>query len=178
MRAFPFVLAAAATGATLSLVTASAAGAASAPTPVTFAVAVGTLSISAPIGSVSLGTNGVPGGTLSLPLGTVTVTDARAGTTGWLATVDTVAWVGPSQTIPKTAMTYLPGTATLLLGQVAVVTPGSLTPVAFGGSALTAQTANAVVGNNTAGWNPTLSVAIPGTALAGTYSGTVTHSVL
>jgi hypothetical protein len=33
------------------------------------------------------------------------------------------------------------------------------------------------VGNNTTTWNPTLIVTIPSTAVAGTYTGTVTHSV-
>ena len=39
-------------------------------------------------------------------------------------------------------------------------------------------TASEITGNNVARWTPTISVKIPAGAVAGTYSGTVTHSVL
>jgi len=38
-------------------------------------------------------------------------------------------------------------------------------------------TASGVSGNNTATWNPTISVDVPGTALSGTYTSTITHNV-
>jgi hypothetical protein len=34
-----------------------------------------------------------------------------------------------------------------------------------------------VAGSNSASWNPTIQVAVPGAAVAGTYSATITHSV-
>jgi len=39
------------------------------------------------------------------------------------------------------------------------------------------ETATGVSGNNTAAWNPTITVTIPANALAGTYSTTISHSV-
>jgi hypothetical protein len=41
----------------------------------------------------------------------------------------------------------------------------------------TVQTATAVVGVNTATWNPSIAVTLPAGAQAGTYSATITHSV-
>jgi hypothetical protein len=41
----------------------------------------------------------------------------------------------------------------------------------------TAFSAGSVVGNNSVSWNPTVTINIPSAAVAGTYSGTVTHSV-
>jgi hypothetical protein len=35
----------------------------------------------------------------------------------------------------------------------------------------------ATTGNNFATWNPTVSITLPAQAVAGTYSGTITHSV-
>ena len=147
--------------------------AATAPTPVTAQVGSGALSISAPIVSVNLGT--VPASTSaqseSAPLGAVLVTDARAGTLGWVATVSATAFTGP-QTISASALTYTPGTA-LVVG-VATVTPSTVTGLTAAGAV---QTATGVIGINTAAWTPTVAVTIPADALAGTYSSTITHSV-
>jgi len=41
----------------------------------------------------------------------------------------------------------------------------------------TAFSASALVGNNTASWNPTVNVTIPSAAVAGDYTGTITHSI-
>jgi hypothetical protein len=41
----------------------------------------------------------------------------------------------------------------------------------------TAMSLTAGAGSNAASWNPTLIVAIPAGAVAGLYTGTVTHSV-
>ena len=69
-------------------------------------------------------------------------------------------------------MTYTPGTATVV-GH-ATVTPISLTAMTTAG---TVQTATAVIGVNTATWNPSIAVTIPAGAVAGTYNATITHSV-
>jgi hypothetical protein len=39
-------------------------------------------------------------------------------------------------------------------------------------------TASEISGNNVASWTPTITVKIPAGVLAGTYTGTITHSVL
>jgi hypothetical protein len=39
-------------------------------------------------------------------------------------------------------------------------------------------TATEITGNNTATWTPTITVDVPGNTVAGTYSATITHSVL
>jgi hypothetical protein len=44
-------------------------------------------------------------------------------------------------------------------------------------SSRTAFTLASGVGDNSLSWNPTLIVAVPAAAVAGTYTGTVTHSV-
>jgi hypothetical protein len=41
----------------------------------------------------------------------------------------------------------------------------------------TVQTATAVIGVNTATWNPSIGVVIPAGAVAGSYTATITHSV-
>jgi len=43
--------------------------------------------------------------------------------------------------------------------------------------AVAAVTATGITGDNSATWNPTINVAVAGGKAAGTYSGTITHSV-
>ena len=69
-------------------------------------------------------------------------------------------------------VTYTPGTAVVV--GIATVTPITLTAMTTPG---TVQTATAVLGVNTATWNPSIGVPIPAGAVAGTYSATITHSV-
>jgi hypothetical protein len=76
-----------------------------------------------------------------------------------------------AETIPKSALSYASGTATKT---------GTSTVVAGGGvlsQSRTAYAATAVGGNNTAAWNPTITVTLPAQALAGPYTGVITHSV-
>ena len=40
-----------------------------------------------------------------------------------------------------------------------------------------AVTATGITGDNSATWNPTISVAVPGGTATGVYSATITHSV-
>ena len=77
------------------------------------------------------------------------------------------------QLIPASAVRYAVGS----IGQTGTATftpndPNNLTAV------VPALTASAITGNNTATWNPTLTLAIPGGATLGTYTATVTHSVV
>jgi hypothetical protein len=41
-----------------------------------------------------------------------------------------------------------------------------------------AVTATGITGDNSATWNPTINVAVPGGMAAGVYSATITHSVV
>ncbi|MFD5429590.1 hypothetical protein [Streptomyces sp. NPDC127084] len=147
-----------------------------ADTPVTVQVTSGTLDIAVPTGPVNLGTASVSGSaqTVSSQLGNVTVTDGRGGTAGWTVTANAVDFTGP-QTISVSA----PGSSSYDTPQASVsgtatVTPSDLEPLY---PANPVQTATAVNGINSATWNPTISLTIPGNALAGTYSSTITHSV-
>ncbi|MEY2419168.1 MAG: hypothetical protein QOG90_1848, partial [Actinomycetota bacterium] len=63
------------------------------------------------------------------------------------------------------------GTGTFTPGQLLAANKVTL------GATRTAFSATVVVGNNSAAWNPTVIVNVPANAVAGAYSGTVTHSV-
>ena len=153
-----------------------------ADTTTTFALAAGALSISAPASS-NLGTGSTGAGTLSSQLGAVTVTDARGALLGtWTATVSstdfTTGGATADETIAKGQVTYWSGAATATSG-TAVFTPGQATSANAQALSVarTAFSATAIVGNNSASWNPTLTVNVPATAVTGTYTGTITHSV-
>ncbi|GAA2903770.1 hypothetical protein GCM10010517_69790 [Streptosporangium fragile] len=143
-------------------------------TTVTFTVTAGPLTIAVPT-AVDLG-SGDPSTTIADSLGTVTVTDARgANPSAWTATVSSTDFTASGvPAIPASAVTYTPGAATATSGD-GNFTPG--TPAALSSTPITAFTHSAGTGSNTCSWNPTLSVAVPNTATAVTYTGTVTHLV-
>ncbi|MEU8035984.1 hypothetical protein [Streptosporangium sp. NPDC049078] len=161
----------------LGLAAATALPALAVDTIVTFSITTAGLTISAPstanLGSVAAGATSISG-----QIGPVTVTDDRATLNGsWNASVISTDFTTGGGTAPETIgninVSYSPGSATATTGQ-GTFTPGpggiiNVPRVAFTGTNL--------VGNNTATWNPTLTVTIPTTAVGGTYSGTVTHSV-
>jgi hypothetical protein len=168
-------------GAVLSLL-AFALPASAAGTTTTFILAAGSLSISAPASS-GLGTGSTGGGTLFAQLGTVTVTDTRGALLGaWTGSVSstdfTTGGATANETVAKGQVTYWSGTATASSG-TAVFAPGQA--IAANAQDLsvsrTAFSATVIVGNNSASWNPTVTVNVPAAAVAGTYSGTITHSV-
>jgi len=146
-------------------------------TPVTVEILGGVLSITVPaaadLGSTNPSSNAQ---TVTGSLGPVAVSDLRAGVLGWVATAGSTDFTGPAggggPTIPAATMTYTPGT-TAVVGH-ATVTPISLTAMT---TPSTVQTATAVIGVNTATWNPSIGVVIPAGAVAGTYTATITHSV-
>jgi hypothetical protein len=124
-----------------------------------------------------------PGTTASGELGAVTVTDTRAALTAtWTATVSATSFTTgggtPAETIPASAVTYWSGPATATIG-VGTFIPGQ--PNADDATSLTesatAFTLTEGTGNNSATWDPTLVVSVPSSGVAGTYTGTVTHSV-
>jgi hypothetical protein len=151
-------------------------------TTTTFTLSAGPLAISVPA-SASLGTAATGSASLTAQLGAVTVSDTR-GALGedWTATVSstdfTTGAATSDETIGKGSVAYWSGAATATSG-VAVRVPGQLLAVNAQSlsTSRTAFSATATVGNNSTTWNPTLVVTIPAAAVAGTYSGTVTHSV-
>ncbi|MEO3925409.1 hypothetical protein ABGB07_16290 [Micromonosporaceae bacterium B7E4] len=152
-------------------------------TTVTFDVTAGTLDIDAPA-SADLGA-GAPGTAINGSLGPVTVTDARASAdASWTASVtSTVFTTGtgtPSQTILFSEVDYWSGPLISSTGN-GTFTPAQPTFADRGpldsATPLVAFTHVGGTGNNSATWNPGLSINVPLDAEAGTYTGTVTHSV-
>lgn len=129
-------------------------------TATTFTVSGGLLSITAPAAK-AFGT-GASGAALSSTLGAVQVTDARNSVAGWTASVTATDFKTSSnsaaETIGKANVDYWSGTGTTT--GTAVFTPGQATAsnkVDLGASR-TAYSATGVVGNNSATWNPTVTV--------------------
>jgi hypothetical protein len=137
----------------------------------------GALTISVPVSAGNLGTraNTVQDGVISGLLGQVQVNDARSAVagSGWVARVISTAFTpaaGPA--IAASAVSYTAGAIT----QVGTATytannPGNLTGV------VAAVTATGITGDNSATWNPTIHVNVPGGTAAGVYTATITHSV-
>jgi len=139
------------------------------------------LSITVPT-SVNLGT-GTPGNTLSAALGAVSVLDQRrVSNASWTASVSITNFTTGGATAPETItaghVSYWSGPATSSTG-AATVTPGQANAAAATALGTTATAFTSSVGNGftTAAWNPTLIVTIPASAVVGTYTATVTHSV-
>lgn len=163
--------------AAIALLTAGTAVPASASTA-TVTITGGALTITVPANAGNLGTraNTVSGGIISGPLGEVQVDDARSAVagSGWVASVISTAFtppVGPA--IPATAVGYTVGN--IVKVGTATYTPNdppNLTGVA------PAVTATAITGDNSATWNPTINVTVPGGMAAAVYSATITHSVV
>ncbi|MFC5637813.1 hypothetical protein [Streptomyces bullii] len=85
---------------------------------------------------------------------------------------------GADRQISRSQLSYWSGPATRTSGPGTRL-PGQLTS-AQAQSLNVPRTAFAKTsgsGNNTTAWRPTLIIAIPATAVGGTYTGTVTHSV-
>ena len=155
--------------------TAPTASAAPGDTTTTFALAGSTLSVS--VESTATLSDGTSGATsVSGSLGNVTVTDARGGTTPWSAkaasTTFTNGGTGAGLT-ESTAVTYNSGTVTTT--GISVIGPKGA--VALNATAAEVVAPDSVVGNNTAQWNPTLTVTLPSSSLVGSYTGTITTSV-
>jgi hypothetical protein len=138
----------------------------------------GVLAITVPTSAGSLGSraNSVGGGTISGSLGQVQVTDARSAPagSGWVASVISTAFtpsVGPA--VPASAVSYVAGVIT----QVGTATYAASDPSGLAGVAVVV-TATAITGDNSATWNPTITVTVPGGMAAGVYSATITHSVV
>ena len=160
------------------------AAAASGTTTTTFVVTGGALAITVPA-SVSLGT-AAPGGTITAQMGTIQVTDNRALlAAAWTASVTTTSFTTGGATTPETVpiadVSYWsgPSTASSLPSATGTFTPGQANAAAAVVLSVsrTAFSLASGVGDNSLSWNPTMVVALPAAAVAGTYTGTVTHSV-
>jgi hypothetical protein len=138
----------------------------------------GVLAITVPGSAGSLGTlaNAVGGGTISGPLGQVQVTDARsaAAGSGWVASAISTAFTPPAgPTIAASAVSYTAGVITKTgTATFTANDPGDLTGVSA------AVTATGITGDNSATWNPTITVTVPGGKAAGVYTATITHSLV
>jgi hypothetical protein len=149
---------------------------------VTFTLTAGLLTVSDPADK-SLGSVGTGTASISNTLGNTTVTDNRGALLGtWTSTVTstdfTTGGETADETIGKALVDYYSGAATASSG-TAVRVPGQATALLAQdlGAARTAFSATGVVGNNSTTWVPTVVVNIPSDAVAGQYSGTITHSV-
>jgi len=168
----------AATTAGLAAFVPATANAASGTTPVTFTLTGGALSLTVPSATATLtgGALSVTGSSVTGQLGNTTVSDAR----GLLTATDTVTMSTTDFTDVQGDTVPAAGNATGFSG--AATPTGTAVPVptlvgqniAGTGSAILTI---AVVGSGGASYNPTVSVAIPAGAVAGTYTGTVTQSV-
>jgi hypothetical protein len=118
----------------------------------------------------------VGGVTISGLLGQVQVEDARsaAAGSGWVATVISTAFTPPAgPTIAASAVGYTAGTITMVgTATYLANNPANLTAV------IPAVTASGITGDNSATWNPTITVAVRGGTVAAVYSATITHSVV
>jgi len=142
----------------------------------TVAVITGVLSISV-AASVDLGSIAT-GGTATVALGTVTVTDNRAlPDASWTATVSSTDFtntVTPVDLILAGDTSYLISTLGTTTGS-ATFTPTPVTVLS--GSPQAVVTATGANGDNSATWDPQIQMSVPSTAVAGTYTATITQSV-
>ncbi len=153
--------------------------ASAADTPVTVEVAGGDIGISSPAAAAVL--PGVDAGTtaqdVSVAIGAVELSDLRGGEEGWTVTVVATAFAGPVSTTGAPVPVYTSYTAAdATVDGVATVTGTDLTSTLATAAAV--EVATAVTGVNGATWTPTVGVSVPAGTLAGSYSSTITHSVL
>jgi hypothetical protein len=144
----------------------------------TITVTAGSLSITVPTDAGNLATKAETVGAvvISGTLGEVQVNDARnaAAGSGWVVSVISSAFTPPAgPAIAASLVSYTAG-AIIKVGTATYTAnnPPNLTGVA------PAVTATGITGDNSATWNPTISVAVPGGTAAGVYSAIITHSIV
>lgn len=154
------------------------------PSPSTAADTTATLGVTGGPLTISAGTSArldtVDAGQTSASgqLGDVTVDDQRAVyEEGWTASATSTdlanTTVLAAAAIPASALTYVPGDPTGSTGS-ATFQPGD------GGtldSSVAAYSTSDEIGAASVSWDPTINIVVPANAVAGIYSGTVTHSV-
>lgn len=147
--------------------------ASAADTLTTFVVSSGSLGFSSAPTSASLGLVN-PGSAASIILYGIRVSDSRAGTSGWSASVILTDITGDATgaALSAAGATYTPTSATIT-GTVAVTAATATDPA----TPRIVQTATGVSGNNTATWNAGLTVPVPIDAVVDTYTATLTYSL-
>jgi hypothetical protein len=166
--------------ATLTGLTVAPALAAPGDTSTTFTLAGNGISVTTPASAnLSSSGNTLIGGasTLSGSLGSISVADNRGGLLGsWTASVTSTAFTtgasGASETISAADVAYNPGVPSTTGVGLAVGTPRSGLA-----SSVSVVTATNVTGAQSASWDPTVTVTVAASKVAGTYSGTITHSI-
>jgi hypothetical protein len=157
-------------------------GAATAVLMVGLAPASRAASVAVP-GNANLGSASI-GGTLTAQLGSVTA--SAGGLLGVQVTANVICSDfktgsgSAAETISKTHVFYWSGPATGFFGLVGSGTPGQPTS-ADQVSCATSQQAfqgQALLLTVSVTWNPTIVIHIPASAVVGTYTGTVTHTVV
>ena len=151
-----------------------------ADTTATFSITAGGLAITAPSGTVALtgATAATGAATVGGTLGNVSVADTRGALVAtWGATFSSTTFTTGTATAEETvalaSISYASGTVTKTGTGTAVPNAGTLMSAGAGSRKVTF----AGVGNNTATWNPTLTFTLLADQVAGTYTGTITHSV-
>jgi hypothetical protein len=159
---------------------APAAHAAAGDTIATFAITGGALSVAVPASTVALSTGTINTGaaSASAQLGTVTVSDARGAlVNSWTTTVSSTTFVtggsSADETVAKANIAYSSGLSTAHTG-LGVFVPGTLSSMASNG---TGASYTGAAGNSSTSWNPTLTFTLLSSQVAGTYTGTINHSV-
>ena len=154
------------------------------PVPPAYASAPG-LSISEPPAR-SLGSFTAGARTITANLGTVTVSTGStlAHNAGWTATVSATDFTTGTGTSPErvaaSAVTYRSGTPTASSGFGAgACVPGQVTPISLSSSRTAFSCTGISLGPTTSvSWNPEITIVLATTNIVGTYSGTVTHTVV
>lgn len=146
----------------------------------TFTLTGGALAITVPASTVALATGIVNTGaaTAAGQLGNVTVADGRGLlVNSWTTTVSSTTFVLPgasptaNETVAVANIAYASGASTAHTG-LGVFVP-TLVPTALGADA----SYTGAAGNSSTTWDPTLTFTLLPSQVAGTYTGTVTHSV-
>jgi hypothetical protein len=151
----------------------SAVPASAADTLTTVVVSSGSLGFSSAPASASLGLVD-PGVDAAITVRGITVSDDRAGTAGWSASVVLTDFTGDATgaALSSAGVTYTP-TAAATTGTVTMTASTANNPT----TPRIVQTATGVSGNNTATWNAGLTVPVPKDAVVDTYTATLTYSV-
>lgn len=119
----------------------------------------------------------VPGASPTRTLTGVTVTDLRAGTTPWAASVNINGFSADgTQSVDGFTLGYAPGVSLFTSGVGVAGIPVNVASVSTVKTKV--QEPISVLGNNVAQWDATVTLNVPGTALKGSYKTTLTHSVL
>ena len=113
-------------------------------------------------------------------LGPITVTDNRGTGAGWSVTmtVSDFTCCEPVRTIPSTNLTVNPGSVNIVSGKSVGVSAGESHTVSSATDPVTLMTAIADSGLGSYRVTPNITLSIPGDAYAGTYTATVTVTII